>query len=513
MQLRRFTADSTPAALSAVRLAFGDDAVILANRRLGDQVEIIATGSDADSSSLSSYMAEQALQEDSIQDNTPVIDSGQTGHESIAELSREIASISVDAPAVSLQEPTGLHPDQVQLSTQSQRVAKDAAPVTDIDELKAVSNPLPSANETTVAMPDESPDTGSAVLGKQHSQAQLIDPPTSELYESQIKHSAVLESLRQTIEQQSVQFENRFKSLEVNLWGSQSANHSLHLRQLFALGIGAELAVRLVERADASASVDDALRQSFALLKSTLPIGSDKSLSIAGTTLVTGPSGSGKTTTLIKLATQYVKTSGNQSIVIIGADSHRIGAFEELQAYGKLLGVPTVQAQDTAELESLVTAFSHKQLILIDYALPENDQKMDLPLSLIPSQDSDAVRHLLVLPATMQAVTAEALLARHCSGKLIQCVLTHLDNSARLGELFNSIIRHHVPIAYWSDAQSVRIPLEKADASVLVATAVAMSRRVVPTPDDECLLRLVQPSHQLFSEPLLTDNIAQGQSL
>ena len=44
MQLRRFTADNTPAALSAVRLALGDDAIILANRKVGDQVEIIATG-------------------------------------------------------------------------------------------------------------------------------------------------------------------------------------------------------------------------------------------------------------------------------------------------------------------------------------------------------------------------------------------------------------------------------------------------------------------------------------
>ncbi len=44
MQLRRFTADSTPAALGAVRLALGDDAIILANRRVGNQVEIIATG-------------------------------------------------------------------------------------------------------------------------------------------------------------------------------------------------------------------------------------------------------------------------------------------------------------------------------------------------------------------------------------------------------------------------------------------------------------------------------------
>ena len=83
----------------------------------------------------------------------------------------------------------------------------------------------------------------------------------------------------------------------------------------------------------------------------------------------------------------------------------------------------------------------------------------------------------------------------------MQCVLTHLDASARLGELFNAIIRHHLPIAYWSDAASVQKPLQKADASVLIATAVAMTRRLSFTPDDEWLMRLIQPSDELMSQP------------
>jgi len=52
MQLRRFTADTTPAALGAVRLALGDDAIILANRKIGDQVEIIATGQMEDAQAM-----------------------------------------------------------------------------------------------------------------------------------------------------------------------------------------------------------------------------------------------------------------------------------------------------------------------------------------------------------------------------------------------------------------------------------------------------------------------------
>lgn len=46
MTARRFEAASTPAALEAVRAAFGDEAFILSNRRCGERVEIIATGSD-----------------------------------------------------------------------------------------------------------------------------------------------------------------------------------------------------------------------------------------------------------------------------------------------------------------------------------------------------------------------------------------------------------------------------------------------------------------------------------
>ena len=109
------------------------------------------------------------------------------------------------------------------------------------------------------------------------------------------------------------------------------------------------------------------------------------------------------------------------------------------------------------------------------------------------------MRHLLALPATTQSSTADDLLAKHCKNRNIRCVLTHLDSNARLGELFNAIIRHHLPIAYWSDSASVQRPLQHADASVLVATAVAMSRRIERSPDDVWLQRLIQPSSSSFT--------------
>ena len=309
-----------------------------------------------------------------------------------------------------------------------------------------------------------------------------------------------LQDLNAAFDAQNAEMELRFRSLEVNLWGGCAPNRSVHLRRLFALGIGAELAVRLVERVDTDMAVDDALRQSFALLKSTLPIGNDKTLSSPGITVMSGPPGAGKTTALVKLATQHVKQHGSQSIVIICADTRRIGAIEELQAYGRLLGVPTVHARDTAELDSLISAFAHKQLVLVDHTLPDGEGVIGLPHCLLNPDKQDQVRHLFALPASLQSPTADALIARYCTGRSMQCVLTHLDTSARLGELFNSLIRHHLPVAYWSDSSSVQRPLQRADASVLVATAVAMSRRIEVSPDDQWLQRLIQPTRQLMAD-------------
>ena len=82
----------------------------------------------------------------------------------------------------------------------------------------------------------------------------------------------------------------------------------------------------------------------------------------------------------------------------------------------------------------------------------------------------------------------------------MHCVLTNLDTSARLGELLNAIIRHELPVAYWSDSASVQRPLQRADASVLIATAVAMRRRIEQSVDDQWLHRLVQPGSDLFEE-------------
>lgn len=494
MQLRRFTADSTPAALGAVRLALGDDAIILANRRLGDQVEIIATGHIEDAETMAQMSIGQL--EDAPREQ-PLFDAVKPPEPSVPDAMYDKAPLTVK------QEPTAVPPAESAISDDIVNISSLSAQIESEAKGTVPLRPLSVVPATFTQVEPNSQSSNGGIAGNEVAdEPRSIDTRENGSYDA--FNEKTTDFLAAAFEAQSLLINNHFKSLKVNLWGRNAPERSAHLQQLFALGIGAELAIRLVERAESGMSLEDSLRQSFALLKSTLPIGSDKTLSVPGVTIVSGAPGSGKTTALVKLATEHVKASGNQSIVIICADTRRIGAFEELQAYGRLLGVPTVHAHDTGELDSLLQAFTHKQLVLIDHTLPGASDSMDLPECLVKPRSVDSVRHLFVLPATTQSATADALIARHCNGRKIQCVLTHLDTSARLGELFNAIIRHHLPIAYWSDAASVQRPLQKADASVLVATAVAMSRRINQSADDQWLQRLIQPTDTVLSGQLLT---------
>lgn len=499
MQLRRFTADTTPAALGAVRMALGDDAIILANRRVGDQVEIIATAQMDDMSAL----AESSTDEVTASMAARPAESPQMYADGSMAAFGPSSPVRIDADA---------EPDHNRGRAAEKPVRysdiKDYGDTSDMaDDKVSLSGPGSAAHGSSNGSSPLLGERNAAVLrprdsGQNSANSGAYGGKPAAQAGQRTAVAPTLESLAAAMTAQSQVLDQHFRSLEVNLWGVNAPNRSLHLQQLLSLGIGAELAVRLVERCAAELPADTAIRQSLATLKSSLNIARDKSFDVPGVTIMYGPPGAGKTTALMKLATEHVRQHDNQSIVIICADTRRIGAFEELQAYGRLLGVPTVHAHDMAELTSLATAFQHKKLVLIDHTLPEDERSVPLPRSLLSPSNLDTVRHLFALPATAQASTADALIRKHCSHKQqMHLVLTNLDTSARFGELLNAIIRHETPVAYWSDDASVQRPLERADASVLIATAVAMRKRIDQSTDDQWLQRLIQPSNQVFPTP------------
>jgi len=246
------------------------------------------------------------------------------------------------------------------------------------------------------------------------------------------------------------------------------------------------------------------IRQSLSLLGASLPIGVDTTTTEPGVTVVSGPSGCGKTTAVLKLARHHVQAHGVDSVVLISADTRSGVAFEALQFHGTSLGVPVVQARNPRELGNLIGAFSSKSLVLVDHMPLDHPEAFTLPV--LAADDARTLRHLLVLSANMQACALEAQASLHKQKGVTNLVLTQLDSVARLGSCFAPLIRQHLPIAYWSDSAETTVPLQRAAASVLVATAMATARKFTASADELCQLNLMRPTRHNVSCDLFSSS-------
>lgn len=523
MQLRRFIGDTTPAALGQVREALGGDAIILSNRRVGDRVEIIATR-ELDQASLSEAPLTEAVRSAA----TPAavdarIGAGYTGAADDARGSRpvEFARIaeSVQATAAYAGNAAAAMREYAPPSASSadEGVKVDLRSIPGMEVLDDEPTEPLAGNGTgedkdiaslsrdlaSVEVPGGGIELSSFEIREQatdsaphHDTGPASRRTTDGSAVSGARADATLDRFEALLARHADRLDERFRQLEVRLWATVEPERSAHLKRLMQMGLGAELAVRLSERVSPDAPPDQAIRESLSVLKSSLTIGVDRSLDEPGVTVLSGPGGGGKTTMLMKLAAQQRRLTGPQSIVMITTDTRRVGAFEALQAFGRLLGVPAVHARNASELSGLIDAFSHKQLVLIDHAMCEESDRGLLPGLPARLDGERGIRKLMVLPATLQASAGDAVVARY-RDSVDACILTQLDRCSRLGELFNALIRHHLPIAYWSDGAQVQNELQRADASVLVATAVAMGKRVPATADDRFLMSMVQPTCRL----------------
>ena len=79
-----------------------------------------------------------------------------------------------------------------------------------------------------------------------------------------------------------------------------------------------------------------------------------------------GPSGSGKTTFLAQLAARAKMASPDEKITFVNADSSKMGAAEQLRAYGRILDVPVIDIEQATELAQLSKNSGRRMSLFID---------------------------------------------------------------------------------------------------------------------------------------------------
>ena len=103
-------------------------------------------------------------------------------------------------------------------------------------------------------------------------------------------------------------------------------------------------------------------------LVDSIPVCDDDLIAAGGVFAVVGPTGVGKTTTIAKLAARYALTGRPEDIALVTTDTFRIGAREQLETFGEILGTPVYQAADSARLAEILTLLAGRRLVLIDTA-------------------------------------------------------------------------------------------------------------------------------------------------
>jgi flagellar biosynthesis protein FlhF len=291
-----------------------------------------------------------------------------------------------------------------------------------------------------------------------------------------------LQSLRRMLETQLAQL----------AWNDRTRRAPVHtelLRELTEIGIARELADHIVGQLDERVDLTQGRRFAIAGLSQYLLVTGDRWLDTGGRVAFVGATGVGKTTMLAKLAVRWILRHGPSDLAIVASDTVRIGAQDQMQALGQMLGVPVHVPERFESLPELVSRLDRYRLVLIDTPGSSlRDAQLGVRLSVLANCAS-RLETALVLAASTQAGALEEAVQRFKPANPASCLLTKVDEAASLGGALSVLIRARLPLSYTSDGQRVPEDLRPARSLELVSHAVRLAKASGAAADEDLLRR------------------------
>lgn len=179
-----------------------------------------------------------------------------------------------------------------------------------------------------------------------------------------------------------------------------------------------------------------------------------------------GPTGVGKTTTTAKLAARAVVRYGADKVALITTDSYRVGAYEQLRIYGKILGVAVHAVRDTEDLRLTLTALKQKHLVLIDtIGMGQRDSRVAAQTEMF---NTTGVQRLLLLNATSSGDTLDDVVRMYHGTGVIGCIPTKLDEAVNMGTVLDVAVRYKLALHYITNGQRVPEDLHEVNLEYLL---------------------------------------------
>jgi flagellar biosynthesis protein FlhF len=211
-----------------------------------------------------------------------------------------------------------------------------------------------------------------------------------------------------------------------------------------------------------------------------------------GTYALIGPTGVGKTTTTAKLAGRAVVRYGADKVALLTTDNYRIGAFEQLKIYGKILGVDVHTVKDTEDLRLMLSMLRDKRLVLIDtMGMGQRDERVSEQSAMF---DAVQVPRLLLLNAASSGDTMEDVVRMYHSDKVIGVIATKLDEMVTPGTFLDVVLRHRLTLHYMANGQCVPEDLHAVNVDYLLHRAFKAPPRKTPFAFDEMEFSALLPA-------------------
>jgi flagellar biosynthesis protein FlhF len=345
----------------------------------------------------------------------------------------------------------------------------------------SAASPAPVPGHARAAAPDPLPAAAPAAVSAPaaaHPAPQF--PPQPEVPADAMGKE--LQSLRRMLETQLAQL----------AWNDRTRRAPVHteiLRELTEIGIAQDLADHIVGQLEERVDLTQGRRFAIAGLSQYLLVTGDRWLDAGGRVAFVGATGVGKTTMLAKLAVRWILRHGNKDIALVASDTVRIGAQEQMQALGQLLGVPVHVPERFEALPELVSRLERHRLVLIDTPGSSLRDAQLAPRLAVLANCASRLETALVLAASTQAGALEEAVQRFRPANPACCLLTKVDEAASLGGALSVLIRARLPLSYTSDGQRVPEDLRPARALELVSHAVRLAKATGAAADEDLLRR------------------------
>jgi flagellar biosynthesis protein FlhF len=185
--------------------------------------------------------------------------------------------------------------------------------------------------------------------------------------------------------------------------------------------------------------------------------------------ILVGPTGVGKTTTIAKLAANFGRDNRGRrirEIALITIDTFRIGAPQQLEAYGNILNCPCHAVEDYDELKKTIALHADEtDMILIDTIgkSPRDSMKLGEMKQILDACGSHAETHLALSAATKSSDVLE-ILRQFEPFNYRSVIITKLDETARTGNILGALAEKKKSISYITNGQKVPADISEASA-------------------------------------------------